>query len=122
MALLFRAPSFPSVERSSSFVLALISIAAVSAACHDVPVDAISPASPALRSTSQVEKGNKLAQLRAIGEGCAMIARDSIGVVRALPLSRDQLPFALPAIRRGESTNPGNGRIDREQRVSYAEA
>jgi len=78
--------------------------------CHDVVVDATSPNS-SLLSASQALSESKLAKLREMGEGCAIIARDSVGPVRALALSRDQLPFALPPIVRGEGTNPGNGRI-----------
>jgi hypothetical protein len=80
------------------------------AACREGPVAlTVVSDSPALSRT--VHDQNRLAQLREIGEGCAIIASDSIGVIRALPLPRNKLPFDIPAVVRGRENERGNGRI-----------
>ena len=74
--------------------------------CEDRSADISGPS----LALSRADAGH-LAELRRIGEGCAVMSRDPSGVVRAIALSRNQLPFEMPAIRRDAGTGRGHGRI-----------
>jgi hypothetical protein len=80
-------------------------------ACSERPTEIPATAAELPRLDNQASDQGQLAQLRKIGEGCAIAAPDSKGVLRAIPVPRGKLPFKLPAIHRDAKTGVGNGRV-----------
>lgn len=95
-------------------VRALVAGALVVAACERA-TDLTRPTRLASRPPS-ADRGLDSAQLnrlRAVGEGCAVVAADNEGVLRGFAVPRAMLPFSVPAISVNPHTGRGNGRVIR---------
>lgn len=94
-------------SRARGLTVAVICASVV--ACGDPPTQLTQFATAGPRSVSETAD-EKLSELRAAGEGCAVAAVDSKGTLRALAVPRTHLPFNTPGIRRNPN-GKGNGRV-----------
>ena len=90
--------------------IAWTAVLGVVVACSEPPTE-ISPPVGERAQFNQASDNGRLAQLRQTGEGCAIAAPDSKGVLRAIAVERSKLPFHMPPIHRDPKTGIGNGRV-----------
>lgn len=95
--------------RRMSAIFALFSVLA----CNDRAIDFMEPDRAGSELDGRPLDPKRMAELRAIGEGCAVSATDGAGVRRGFAMPRGRLPFAVPAIDRDPATGLGNGIVRR---------